>query len=71
VTPLCRKLYKFYDIKILTISGLIFVISGTAVSGAASSLLLFIIGRAVMAFGAAVVYQGYFITLNPQAMTNS
>ncbi|KAI3317985.1 MFS general substrate transporter [Xylariaceae sp. AK1471] len=58
VTPLCRKLYKFYDIKILTISGLVLVVAGTAVSGAASSLLQLVVGRAVMAFGAAIVYQG-------------
>ncbi|KAI0551962.1 major facilitator superfamily domain-containing protein [Xylaria curta] len=57
-TPLARKLYKFYDIKVLTISGLILLITGSALAGAASSLLLLIIGRAIMAFGASIVYQG-------------
>ncbi|KAI0443735.1 major facilitator superfamily domain-containing protein [Xylaria telfairii] len=57
-TPLARKLYKFYDIKVLTLSGLILLIAGGALAGAASSLLLLIVGRAIMAFGASVVYQG-------------
>ncbi|KAI1751755.1 major facilitator superfamily domain-containing protein [Xylaria castorea] len=57
-TPLARKLYKFYDIKVLTISGLVLLIAGSALAGAASSLLLLIVGRAIMAFGASVVYQG-------------
>ncbi|KAJ8120206.1 hypothetical protein ONZ43_g3026 [Nemania bipapillata] len=57
-TPLARKLYKFYDIKVLTISGLVLVIAGNGLAGAASSLLLLIVGRAVMAFGASIVYQG-------------
>ncbi|KAI0479586.1 major facilitator superfamily domain-containing protein [Xylaria cf. heliscus] len=58
VTPLARKLYKFYDIKVLTLSGLILLIAGSGLAGAAPSLLLLIVGRAVMAFGASVVYQG-------------
>ncbi|KAI0450250.1 major facilitator superfamily domain-containing protein [Xylaria acuta] len=57
-TPLARKLYKFYDIKVLTLSGLVLLIAGGALTGAASSLLLLIVGRAVMAFGASIVYQG-------------
>ncbi|KAI0407611.1 major facilitator superfamily domain-containing protein [Xylaria palmicola] len=58
VTPLARKLFKFYDIKVLTISGLVLLVAGNAVAGSASRLLILIIGRAVMAFGASVVYQG-------------
>ncbi|GAP89496.2 putative major facilitator superfamily transporter [Rosellinia necatrix] len=58
VTPLTRKLFKFYDIKVLTISGLILLVAGNALAGAAPSLLLLIIGRSIMAFGASLVYQG-------------
>ncbi|KAI1362697.1 major facilitator superfamily domain-containing protein [Xylaria arbuscula] len=57
-TPLARKLCKFYDIKVLTLSGLVLIIAGTALAGAAPNFVLFIIGRAIMAFGASVVYQG-------------
>ncbi|KAI0202040.1 major facilitator superfamily domain-containing protein [Astrocystis sublimbata] len=57
-TPLARKLFKFYDIKVLTLSGLVLLIAGNALAGAASSLLLLIVGRAVTAFGASIVYQG-------------
>ncbi|KAI1133446.1 major facilitator superfamily domain-containing protein [Nemania abortiva] len=57
-TPLARKLYKFYDIKVLTISGLVLLIAGNGLAGGASSFLLLIVGRAVMAFGASIVYQG-------------
>ncbi|KAI1425697.1 major facilitator superfamily domain-containing protein [Xylaria sp. FL1777] len=57
-TPLARKLYKFYNIKVLTISGLVLMISGTALEGAAPNFVLLIIGRAIMAFGASIVYQG-------------
>jgi len=58
VTPLARKLFKFYDIKILTTGGLALVIAGTSVAAAAANLRQFIIGRAIMAFGASVVHQG-------------
>ncbi|KAI0540664.1 major facilitator superfamily domain-containing protein [Xylaria digitata] len=57
-TPLARKLFKFYDIKVLTLSGLVLVVAGTALAGAASNFQLVIIGRAIMAFGASIVYQG-------------
>ncbi|KAI1199708.1 major facilitator superfamily domain-containing protein [Nemania serpens] len=57
-TPLARKLYKFYNIKVLTLSGLAILILGNALAGAAPTLVLFIIGRAIMAFGASIVYQG-------------
>lgn len=57
-TPLARKLFKFYDIKVLTLSGMVLLIVGTTIAGAAPSLLLLIVGRAIMAFGASIVYQG-------------
>ncbi|KAI1187301.1 major facilitator superfamily domain-containing protein [Nemania serpens] len=57
-TPLARKLYKFYNVKALTLSGLTILILGNGLAGAAPSLVLFIIGRAIMAFGASIVYQG-------------
>ncbi|KAJ2993975.1 hypothetical protein NUW58_g1678 [Xylaria curta] len=57
-TPLARKLFKFYDIKVLTISGLFLVITGTAIAATSVNLLLLVVGRAVMAFGASIVYQG-------------
>ncbi|KAI8633824.1 major facilitator superfamily domain-containing protein [Xylariaceae sp. FL1651] len=57
-TPLARKLFKFYDIKILTIGGLILCIAGTALAGAAPNLVCLILGRSLMAFGASIVYQG-------------
>ncbi|KAI0870646.1 major facilitator superfamily domain-containing protein [Hypoxylon argillaceum] len=57
-TPLARKLYKFYDIKVLTVSGLVLLIVGNGLAGGAPNLVLLIIGRAVMAFGASIVYQG-------------
>ncbi len=57
-TPLARKLYRFYDIKVLTISGLVLIIAGSALAGAARKFQLFIIGRAIMAFGASIVFQG-------------
>ncbi|GAW17086.1 hypothetical protein ANO14919_065360 [Xylariales sp. No.14919] len=57
-TPLARKLFKFYDIKVLTLGGMVLIIAGTALAGAASTFPLVIIGRAIMAFGASVVYQG-------------
>ncbi|KAI1270932.1 major facilitator superfamily domain-containing protein [Xylaria sp. FL0933] len=57
-TPLARKLYRFYDIKVLTLSGLVLIIAGTALAGAAPNFQLVIIGRAIMAFGASIVYQG-------------
>ncbi|KAI0811947.1 major facilitator superfamily domain-containing protein [Xylaria sp. FL0064] len=57
-TPLARKLYRFYDIKVLTLSGLVLIIAGIALAGAAPNFQLVIIGRAIMAFGASIVYQG-------------
>ncbi|KAI0974007.1 major facilitator superfamily domain-containing protein [Xylaria arbuscula] len=57
-TPLARKLFRFYDIKVLTISGLVLILAGTALAGAAPNFVLVIIGRAIMAFGASIVYQG-------------
>ncbi|KAI0514549.1 major facilitator superfamily domain-containing protein [Xylaria bambusicola] len=57
-TPLARKLCQFYDIKVLTLSGLVLITAGTALAGAAPNFVLFIVGRAIMAFGASVVYQG-------------
>ncbi|KAI1177188.1 major facilitator superfamily domain-containing protein [Nemania sp. FL0916] len=57
-TPLARKLYKFYDIKVLTLSGLVLLIAGNTLAAAAPSFLLLIVGRAIMAFGASIVYQG-------------
>ncbi|KAI8953171.1 major facilitator superfamily domain-containing protein [Xylaria longipes] len=58
-TPLARKLYKFYDIKVLILSGLILLIAGNALAGAAPRFVLLIVGRSVMAFGASIVYQGF------------
>ncbi|KAI0394065.1 MFS general substrate transporter [Xylariaceae sp. FL0594] len=58
VTPLARKLFKFYDIKLLTTGGLVLAIIGTSIAASAPNLVQLITGRAVMAFGAAVVYQG-------------
>ncbi|KAI1167710.1 major facilitator superfamily domain-containing protein [Nemania serpens] len=57
-TPLARKLFKFYNIKVLTLSGLAILILGNALAAAAPTFALFIIGRAIMAFGASIVYQG-------------
>ncbi|KAI1113943.1 major facilitator superfamily domain-containing protein [Nemania sp. NC0429] len=57
-TPLARKLYKFYNIKVLTLSGLAILILGNALAAAAPTFVLFIIGRAIMAFGASIIYQG-------------
>ncbi|KAH9892375.1 major facilitator superfamily domain-containing protein [Xylariomycetidae sp. FL2044] len=58
VIPLARRLFKFYDFKILSIFALVVFVAGCALSGAAPNMQALIVGRALMAVGAAFLYQG-------------
>ncbi|KAI0386887.1 MFS general substrate transporter [Hypomontagnella monticulosa] len=57
-TPLGRKLFKFGDFRVLYLCSMVFIIAGAALSGAAPNIECVIAGRAVMAIGASVIYQG-------------
>ncbi|CAJ2502509.1 Uu.00g099030.m01.CDS01 [Anthostomella pinea] len=56
--PLARKLFHFYDFKVLIVISMFFTMAGTALAGAAPNLNCLIAGRALMAVGASVIYQG-------------
>ncbi|KAI1140567.1 MFS general substrate transporter [Hypoxylon sp. FL0543] len=56
--PLGRKLFQFGDFKTLYLVGMLFLIAGSVISGAAPNISCIIAGRAVMALGSSVIYQG-------------
>ncbi|KAI1380687.1 MFS general substrate transporter [Hypoxylon crocopeplum] len=56
--PLGRKIFKFGDFKALYLGSMLFVIAGSALCGAAPNLESIIAGRAVMALGSSVIFQG-------------
>ncbi|OTB09960.1 hypothetical protein K445DRAFT_71236 [Daldinia sp. EC12] len=56
--PLGRKLFKFGDFKTLCLLSMMFIIGGSALSGAAPNIECIIAGRAVMALGSSIIYQG-------------
>ncbi|KAI1657376.1 MFS general substrate transporter [Daldinia decipiens] len=56
--PLGRKLFKFGDFKTLCLASMMFIIGGSALSGAAPNIECIIAGRAVMALGSSIIYQG-------------
>ncbi|KAI1389959.1 MFS general substrate transporter [Hypoxylon trugodes] len=56
--PLGRKLFKFGDFKLLYLVSMVFIIAGSALSGAAPDIECIIAGRAVMALGTSIIYQG-------------
>ncbi|KAI2625710.1 MFS general substrate transporter [Hypoxylon sp. NC1633] len=56
--PLGRKLFKFGDFKVLYLASMMFIIAGSALSGAATNIESIIAGRAIMALGSSVVFQG-------------
>ncbi|KAI1502586.1 major facilitator superfamily transporter [Biscogniauxia marginata] len=56
--PLARRLYQFYDFKVLAFASMVLTIAGTVLAGAAPNLNCVIAGRALMAIGSSVVYQG-------------
>ncbi|KAI1806087.1 MFS general substrate transporter [Daldinia bambusicola] len=56
--PLGRKLFKFGDFKALCLLSMMFIIGGSALSGAAPNIQCIIAGRAVMALGSSIIYQG-------------
>ncbi|KAI1331789.1 major facilitator superfamily domain-containing protein [Xylariaceae sp. FL0255] len=58
ITPLARKLFKFYDIKILIIVACLIYITGAALAGASPNFSTLIVGRSLMAIAAGIGYQG-------------
>ncbi|KAI5927188.1 major facilitator superfamily transporter [Camillea tinctor] len=56
--PLARRLYQFCDFKALAVASMVLIIAGTALAGAAPNLNCLIAGRAIMAVGASIIYQG-------------
>ncbi|KAL7623195.1 hypothetical protein AAE478_006876 [Parahypoxylon ruwenzoriense] len=56
--PLGRKLFKFGDFKTLNLVSMLFIIAGSVLAGAAPTIECIIAGRALMALGTSVIYQG-------------
>ncbi|OTB04019.1 hypothetical protein M426DRAFT_73611 [Hypoxylon sp. CI-4A] len=56
--PLGRQLFKFGDFKVLYLASMLFIIAGAVVSGSAHNIEGIIAGRAVMALGTSIVFQG-------------
>ncbi|KAI0842703.1 MFS general substrate transporter [Hypoxylon sp. FL0890] len=56
--PLGRKLFQFGDFKTLYVVGMLFLIAGSVISGVAPNISCIIAGRAVMALGSSIIYQG-------------
>lgn len=63
--PLGRQLFKFGDFKVLNLVSMLFILAGSILSGAAPSIECVIAGRAVMAIGTSIIYQGYSLTSLP------
>ncbi|KAI0105146.1 MFS general substrate transporter [Hypoxylon sp. NC0597] len=56
--PLGRKLFQFGDFKTLYLGGILLLIAGSVISGAAPNIWGVIVGRAVVALGSSSIYQG-------------
>ncbi|OTA70417.1 MFS general substrate transporter [Hypoxylon sp. EC38] len=56
--PLGRKLFQFGDFKTLYLGGVLFLIAGSVISGAAHNIWGVIAGRIVVALGSSTIYQG-------------
>ncbi|OTA80786.1 hypothetical protein M434DRAFT_25441 [Hypoxylon sp. CO27-5] len=56
--PLGRKLFQFGDFKTLYLGGMLLLIAGSIISGAAHNIWGVIAGRIVVALGSSTIYQG-------------